>query len=811
MIVGPDRAKFRIRTEDGNGTEGPIDEIEEYWSGRYLASAEAAWRILGYHITQKTPSVTALPVHLPDSPHYQRYHRLKPSPTLSNLEHYFARPEGFFLDGTDRRYFKDLRYTEYFARFRIQKFHEADLNKPGFFLERQTHEGAPPMHVVQRNPSRPHLTRLQTVHITRGELFYLRSLLLSRPGISWTDLQTIDGIVHPSFQAACIALGLFTDRNEAQVCMQEAVETFRTPQQLRILFVHLLTNSCISTPLQFWTDFRYEIAKDFISDSRGDIERGCNDALKTLGSLLQSHGKYLSDYGLPQPITHDNEVERELRRWSSQTTALQLQVHAGLSAFTPEQRDIFLQVQYAILNNEPLLMFVDGKAGRGKTFLVNTLCAWVRSTGRIALPTATSAFAAQLYLGGKTTHSTFGVRLHLIAKLSSNINQVPVNERNEFLESTIDPQHQRAELLRRCDLIIWDEAPMANCAVLACVEECCRKVTGNQIPFGGKVVILLGDFRQTCPVVPRGTKADVLNACISRCPLWPLFRISRLTVPIRNADDPAFASFVDEIGDGAGPRIDLSFLAHTTNIDDVISFVYDQSILNNPDACLRRCILAPTNAQVDLYNNAVLNLLTSTSRQYQAADSLEEHTEVTEATGIDLNDDSPLPNPDAVLDYVRHRRPNGMPDYNLTIKVGGVYRLLRNLSINLGLVKNARVVIVGTGSKLITIRLLQSTHTPGTNSNDILLPRITFKDRLLSGHTLCRRQFPLSAAYASTFHSCQGLTLDCVGIDLTQDVFTHGQLYTALSRIRHRSHAIVRFPTLHDFTTPNVTYKELLI
>ena len=54
-------------------------------------------------------------------------------------------------------------------------------------------------------------------------------------------------------------------------------------------------------------------------------------------------------------------------------------------------------------------MFVDGKAGRGKTFLVNTLCAWVRAEGRIALPTATSAFAAQLYPGGRTTHSTFGV------------------------------------------------------------------------------------------------------------------------------------------------------------------------------------------------------------------------------------------------------------------------------------------------------------------------------------------------------------------------------------------------------------------
>ena len=277
------------------------------------------------------------------------------------------------------------------------------------------------MHVVQRDPLRPHLSRLQSIHVSRRELFYLRSLLLSRPGRSWVDLRTINGMVYPSFQAACVTLGLFADRNEAQVCMQEAVQTLRTPQQLRILFVHLLTNSCIDTPLQFWDEFREKISEDFIVDASYDIERGCNEALRSLGSFLQSHGKLLGDYGLPQPVADENEVERELRYWSKQTTALQHQVHLGLSMFNNEQRDIFLQIQYAILHNEPLLMFIDGKAGRGKTFLVNTLCAWIRSTARIVLPTATSAFAAQLYPGGRTTHSTFGVSQHSVTKHLSNI------------------------------------------------------------------------------------------------------------------------------------------------------------------------------------------------------------------------------------------------------------------------------------------------------------------------------------------------------------------------------------------------------
>ena len=57
-------------------------------------------------------------------------------------------------------------------------------------------------------------------------------------------------------------------------------------------------------------------------------------------------------------------------------------------------------------------------------------------------------------------------------------------------------------------------------------------------------------------------------------------------------------------------------------------------------------------------------------------DSLEEHTKVTETMNFGLGGDSPLPSPDIILDYIRHQRPSGMPNYSLMAKVGGVYRLL---------------------------------------------------------------------------------------------------------------------------------------
>ena len=109
----------------------------------------------------------------------------------------------------------------------------------------------------------------------------------------------------------------------------------------------------------------------------------------------------------------------------------------------------------------------------------------------------------------------------------------------------------------------------------------------NSQPFGGKIIILLGDFRQTCPVVRGGTQADIIDTSIKSSPLWPLFRLFPLTTLICNVDNPEFASWVDNIGNGAGPDVDLDFISHAHNHDDLLDFVYPSDILTDPSCCLR--------------------------------------------------------------------------------------------------------------------------------------------------------------------------------------------------------------------------------
>lgn len=525
------------------------------------------------------------------------------------------------------------------------------------------------------------------------------------------------------------------------------------------------------------------MAKDFVMQHATTDELVTSRALQEISMALEEHGKCLSEFGLPQPQLLCTEVLHELLKWGPDSETLLNCAQQACSQMSAEQISIYEKITQAASQNMPLFVFVDEKAGRGKTFLMNAICNHLRASGRIVLPTATSAFATQLYPGGRTTHSTF---------------KVPVNENNEMLISSIQPGMPHAGLIKTASLIIWDEAPMADRAVLSCVDDVCRQIMACDAPFGGKVVVLLGDFRQTCPVIPGGSRAQIVDVSIRSAPQWDHITVLRLTIPIRNAKDPDFANFVDSIGDGAGPEVNLNIIPSVTTTEDLLNHVFPADILREPAACLKRAILCPTNRQVDSYNAIALNRLQTNSTSYLAADSLKEASEA----GV-------IP-PLSMLDFVASHTPPGLPPHSLTIRIGGVYRLMRNFSIDQGLVKNCRVVVIAAGHRLITVRIIHDLSTAGDASDDILIPRITFSSALHSAHTLMRCQFPLAPAYATTFNSCQGLTLNAVGVDLTRPVFSHGQLYTVLSCIRHWDHARILLPKGSN-TAANVTFNEILL
>jgi thymidine kinase len=100
-----------------------------------------------------------------------------------------------------------------------------------------------------------------------------------------------------------------------------------------------------------------------------------------------------------------------------------------------------------VTNKEGKLFFVYGSGGTGKTFVWITLLSRLRRQGKIVLTVALSKITSLLLLGSRTAHSRFKIPIDLHDEPTYNITQ----------------QMKVAKLVRKVDLIIWDEAPMMHC------------------------------------------------------------------------------------------------------------------------------------------------------------------------------------------------------------------------------------------------------------------------------------------------------------------------------------------------------------
>jgi hypothetical protein len=92
------------------------------------------------------------------------------------------------------------------------------------------------------------------------------------------------------------------------------------------------------------------------------------------------------------------------------------------------------------------------------------------------------------------------------------------------------------------------------------------------------------------------------------------------------------------------------------------------------------------------------------------------------------------------------------------------------------------------------------------------IPRILLTHEMQEGGwTHHRRQFPVRRCFAMTINKAQGQSFDRVGVDLRLPVFTHGQLYVALSRVTDVDRLHVLLPEGDDDRVENVVYPEVLL
>jgi hypothetical protein len=256
LFKGPDHASFSVSRDDS-------DAIDDYIRARYISTPEAVWRIFSFNITRQYPSIHRLSMHKPGLNLHQYPSNRSTVSHASTLIRYLNRP----LDPI----FDLMLYAMFYENF-VHSPHPDDGDHAMDGVEWWDEAAIlpdVPRKIVKRHSRGEKVARIQSVRPGHGEVFYICSLLFHHPARSFEALRTVNGHTYPTFQHAAQAAGLFEEANEGLLAMEDAISQYKSPAQLRFLFVMLMLEG--SPAVDIWDRFADDLSLDFGGNILGAV------------------------------------------------------------------------------------------------------------------------------------------------------------------------------------------------------------------------------------------------------------------------------------------------------------------------------------------------------------------------------------------------------------------------------------------------------------------------------------------------------------------------------------------------------------
>ncbi|MEY4451025.1 MAG: hypothetical protein RLZZ380_146 [Actinomycetota bacterium] len=420
---------------------------------------------------------------------------------------------------------------------------------------------------------------------------------------------------------------------------------------------------------------------------------------------------------------------------------------------------------FDFLENEHDHIFVTGRAGTGKSTLLNHFVNNTKKNVAVVAPTGVAAYN----VGGQTIHSFFGIPPNGVLG--------------------IQPLHKHLygrtrDALRSLDMVVIDEISMVSADLMDAMDTMLRTARGkNKGPFGGVQVVMFGDPYQLPPIaVKPGVEGyDYLKETYRSdwffdAKVWGESKLLRyeLNENFRQHDDK-FIEILNAIRDGSVNQEMLDTLNQAGN-----------RYPKNQDAIR----LSGINAKVNNYNASRLANTAGDTKFFEA--------NVPIGT---LQDFGKTPPADVTLElkigaqvmFIKNDDQN-------TAKDGGYNRRWVNGTIGhvTKIVSHNHVKVEVDGEEF---DVHQSTWEKIRYQLDEQFDENTqrFKEVLVPETVAEFRQLPLRLAWSVTVHKSQGMTYDEVVIELGGNAFSAGQTYVALSRVRSLEGLYLTAPiTLRD-------------
>ena len=382
---------------------------------------------------------------------------------------------------------------------------------------------------------------------------------------------------------------------------------------------------------------------------------------------------------------------------------------------------------YELINTTNSSFFLTGKAGTGKTTFLQTVQKEIDKNFIVLAPTGIAAMLA----GGETIHSFFGLPLQICTpKTMGNINRSKIS------------------IIKRVDTIIIDEVSMVRCDIIDAIDYTLRCVMRNSLPFGGKQMVFVGDLFQLPPVL-RKEEAEIMDDLYNT--MSPFFfkahALRRLSLPciefikVYRQKDDVFLSILDSIRFNKASYAELS----------VINRCVGRTIPTDE----RIITLSTRNDEASKINMAKLNLIDSEEFCFEAK------------IDGDIKLDSNLP-----------------AERKLTLKSGAQVIFVRN-DISRRWVNGT----IGTISKISDEEINVVTESGEYKVSPVSWESYKYEynskeKKIVKTLVGTYTQYPLKLSWAITIHKSQGMTFDKMILDLSRGIFSKGQLYVALSRVR---------------------------
>lgn len=401
-------------------------------------------------------------------------------------------------------------------------------------------------------------------------------------------------------------------------------------------------------------------------------------------------------------------------------------------------------------------VFITGKAGTGKTFLLQKIVEKYKGIKYFAVLSPT----------GIAAENANGVTMHSFLKLPLT----PYLPRHRY-SSLYSLDDYTIEVVKKLDMIIIDEISMVRCDMLDAADMILRHYRKSRKPFGGIQLIMFGDLYQLMPVT-KEEDWDILKShyrssyffCSELLQKMDYYVIS--LEKIHRQKDKPFINLLNNIRLGKVKAKDIDFL-NTRFEPDFQAGIDDRVVM-----------LKVRNKDTDNYNDDQLGKLKGPHKTSYA--------------------------------YEENWKPEKYPtSTKLIIKKGARVMFVKNDTQHGRYSNGTMGVVVGFSDDHITV-LKDNSQVPiyvERQKWERLEYRINKKTKTIETEVVgCFKQYPIKLAWAVTIHKSQGLTFDEVAVDAAKS-FTYGQVYVALSRCTRMEglHLISKIPSQKIKADPFVT------